>query len=294
MGVEPAVEAETSPLARRMVTGDYLGPDDDARIVIGALLAERLDLDVGKKVVVATNDASGDLVEALFRVAGVFRTGAEEVDGYVTQVPIGAARALFGLGPEEVTQIGLVLHDPDDQATVLAAARRTLAGTGLAARPWQEVLPELAAFIRLDRASDWTFQGLLITIVLFTIFNTLLMSVLERRREFAVLLAIGTTPRQLAGQVLVESVLLALLGVAAGLAFGGAVAGWVQVYGLDLRLFLEEGMTISGLAVSDRLYARVTVRVLATLGGLVLGATLVLALAPMRRAARLEVAEALR
>lgn len=294
MGVEPAVEAATSPLAHHMVTGRYLAPGDGPRIVVGALLAERLDLDVGKKVVVSTNDASGALVETLFRVGGVFRTGAEEVDGYVTQVPLGAARSLFGLGPDEATEIALVLDDPDDQASVLAAARRLLHGTRLAALPWQEVLPELAAFIRLDRTSDWTFQALLIAIVLFTIFNTLLMSVLERHREFAVLLAIGTTPRQLAGQVLAESVLLALLGVGVGLALGGAVAGWVQVHGLDLKLFMEKGMTVSGLAVSDRIHARVTARILGTLGGLVLGATLVLALAPMRRAARLDVAEALR
>lgn len=294
MGVEPAVEAMTSPLARRIVTGDYLGAEDGARIVVGALLAERLDLDVGKKLVVSTNDASGALVEALFRVTGIFRTGAEEVDGYVAQVPLGAARSLFGLGADEATQLGLVLGDPGDQEDVLAAARPLLEGSDLAARPWQEVLPELAAFIRLDRTSDWTFQGLLIAIVLFTIFNTLLMSVLERSREFAVLLAIGTTPRQLAGQVLIESVLLSVLGVAFGLAFGGAASGWLQVYGLDLRLFLEEGMTISGLALSDRLHARVTLPILATLSGLVLGATLLLALSPMRRAARIDVAEVLR
>jgi ABC-type lipoprotein release transport system permease subunit len=294
MGVEPAVEAATSPLARHMVAGAYLGPTDGARIVVGSLLAERLDLDVGKKVVISTNDASGALVEALFRVRGIFHTGAEEVDGYVTQVPLGAARSLFGLGADEVTQIGLVLRNPDDQAAVLAAARRLVRSPDLAVRPWQEVLPELAAFIRLDRTSDWTFQGLLIVIVFFTIFNTLLMSVLERRREFAVLLAIGTTPRQVAGQILLESLLLAVLGVATGLAIGGAAAGWVQVRGLDLTLFLEKGMTVSGFALSSRLHARVTLRVLGTLGGLVLGSTLLLALAPMRRAARIDVAEELR
>lgn len=294
MGVEPEVESATSPLARRIVAGDYLGPEDGARIVVGALLAERLDLDVGKKVVISTNDASGALVEALFRVAGVFRTGSEEVDGYVTQMPLGAASELFGLDPGEATQIGLVLADADDQAAVLAATRRMTSAPGLAALRWQEVLPELAAFIRLDRTSDRTFYGLLIAIVLFTIFNTLLMSVLERQREFAVLLAIGTTPRQLAGQVLAESVLLAALGVTLGLVLGGLASAWVQVYGLDLRLFLEEGMTISGLALSERLHARVTPGILSTLGGLVLGATLLLALAPMRRAARLDVAEMLR
>jgi ABC-type lipoprotein release transport system permease subunit len=294
MGVEPAVEARTSPLARRLVGGRYLAPDDGARVVVGAALAERLDLAEGKKLVITTNDASGALVEALFRVAGVFRTGAEEVDGYVVQAPLDAVQRLYGLGADEVTQLGVVLAEAGRQRAVARDVAALVDDPRLAVRPWQEELPELAAFIRIDRTSDYIFHSLLLALVLFTIFNTLLMSVLEREREFAVLMAIGTSPAELRRQVLLESAYIGALGCFVGLVLGGTVAGLVQVYGLDLTRFYREGLTISGLAVSTTLHARVTARALALLGGGVFLATLLLGVWPMRRAGRVAIADVLR
>ena len=80
MGVEPSVEALTSPLTRNIVRGEYLADGDKSLVVVGHELAARLNLEVGKKLVVTTNDIHGDLVEQLCRVKGVFKTGSEEID----------------------------------------------------------------------------------------------------------------------------------------------------------------------------------------------------------------------
>jgi ABC-type lipoprotein release transport system permease subunit len=296
MGVEPAAETTTSPLARRIVAGTYLADGDGAWLVVGAVLAERLHLDVGSKLVLTTNDASGALVETLFRVRGIFRTGADEIDGVVVQAPLGAARRLFGLGDDEATQLGVVLRDSRTQRAALQALRGMLAPRDdVAVRTWQETLPELAAFIRLDRVSDRTFEGFLLLLTLVTGFNTLLMSVLERQREFAVQLALGTPPGLLRRQVLCEALMIGLLGCLAGLAVGGAVSLWVERHGWDLsRIYGTSGFTISGLAMSTRIHARVTFPLLAWLGGIVLGAVLLMSLVPVRRAARVPVADLLR
>jgi len=267
MGVEPSVEAGTSPLARRLVAGRYLGDDEAPRVVIGRVLADRLGLAPGKKLVLATNDARGDMVEALFRVDGVFEMGAEEVDGYLLQAPIAPVRRLYGLARDEATALGVVLRDADGLDGALHDVRRLVTHADEVVRPWPEVLPDVAAFIRLDRTSDWTFQGILLFLVLSTIFNTILMSVLERLREFGVLLAIGTTPGQLARQLILEAAFLGLLGCTLGLGLGGGAAWLAQTYGIDLTRFYEHGMTISGFAVSTRLHARPTLRILGTLGG---------------------------
>jgi ABC-type lipoprotein release transport system permease subunit len=294
VGVEPSVEARTSPLARRIVEGRFLEDGDDAVVVIGAGLARRLDLAPGKKLVLATNDASGALVEALFRVRGVFRTGAEEIDGYLVEAPVDAVRRLYGFGPDEATRIGVVLRDPDEVGEALAAIRARIPSPEVAVLPWQKVLPELAAFIRLDRTSDTTLQGLLLFLVLFTIFNTVLMSVLERTREFAMLLAVGTSPGWLEWQVLLESAFLGLLGTGLGMALGAAVGGWFQVYGLDISRFYAEGVTISGLALASRIHAKVTLHLLLSVGAIVFVATVLLGIFPMRRAARVPIADVLR
>jgi ABC-type lipoprotein release transport system permease subunit len=294
MGIEPAVELDTSPLVRHIVAGRYLNDDDGPWVVIGSELAKRLKLKVGKKMVITTNDAAGNLVDELCRVRGIFETGSVEIDGYFIQAPIDFARRLFGLPEEGATQLGVVLRIPEAQESILREARLMVAEQDIAVLPWQEVIPEIASYIKLDKGSNLIFQAILVFLILFTIFNTILMSVLEREREFAVLLALGTKPVQLRLQILMESAYLGLIGCALGLLVGGLAAWAAQVWGIDLRSLLEEGFTISGFAVSAKMHARVTTGLLLGTAGLVFGATLILSLIPMHRATRLSIVDQLR
>ncbi|MEE8312000.1 MAG: FtsX-like permease family protein [Candidatus Binatia bacterium] len=307
IGVQPSIEILTSPLARKIVEGAYLDDTDDARVVIGRTLADHLDLEIGKKLVIATNDASGEIVEALFRVKGIFATGAEEIDGYLVQAPLAPTQRLFGLAADEVTQIGVVLDDPDRQQRVIETiaalvADRSMVGDRVppddsapaAVLPWQEVSPELSAFIHFDRISDRFFLGLLLVLILFTIFNTVLMSVLEREQETAVMMALGTARRDVALQILMESAYIGLLGCALGIAFGAGTGLYVQTYGWDLSSMYEEGLTVSGTAMSTILHAKVTVELTLGLAAIVFGATLLLTLGPARRAAGVPIADVLR
>jgi ABC-type lipoprotein release transport system permease subunit len=294
MGIEPSVELDTSPLVRHIVAGRYLNDDDGPWVVIGSELAKRLKLAVGKKMVLTTNDAAGNLVDVLCRVRGIFETGSMEIDGYFIQAPIDFARRLFGLPEEGATQLGVVLRIPEAQASILREIRLMVAEQDIAVLPWQEVIPEIASYIKLDKGSNWIFQAILVFLILFTIFNTILMSVLEREREFAVLLALGTRPAQLRFQIFMESAYLGLIGCGLGLLVGGLAAWAAQEWGIDLRSLLEEGFTISGFAVSAKMHARVTTGLLLGTAGLVFGATLILSLIPMHRATRLSIVDQLR
>ena len=294
MGIEPSVELDTSPLVRHIVEGRYLDDQDGPWVVIGSDLAKRLKLEVGKKMVLTTNDAAGNLVDVLCRVRGIFQTGSVELDGYFIQSSIDFARRLFGLPEEGATQVGVVLRIPEAQESVLQETRRMVAKQDIAVLPWQEIIPEIASYIKLDKGSNLIFQAILVFLILFTIFNTIFMSVLEREREFAVLLALGTKPVLLRLQILMESVYLGLIGCALGLLVGGLAAWAAQVWGIDLRSLLEEGFTISGFAVSAKMHARVTIGLLLGTAGLVFGATLILSLIPMRRATRLSIVDQLR
>jgi len=294
MGVEPAGEAKTSPLSRNLVAGQYLAPEDDALVVIGRELAERLKLDLGRKLVLTTNDVSGQLKEELCRVKGVFATGSPEVDGYLVQAPLKFLGRLFGLPPDSATQVGLILKDPADQSRVIKAVRGLTGGRDLAVLPWQEVMPELAAYIRMDRGSNWIMQAILLFLIMFTIFNTILMSVLERSREFAVLLALGTAAGQVRRQIITETIYLGLIGCGAGLLVGGLASGAAQVWGINMSALMPEGVTISGFAVSPVFHAKLTWPILAWSGGLVFGATVLLGLIPTRRAVRVSVVDQLR
>lgn len=294
MGVEPSVEAGTSPLARHMVTGSTLEDGDDRKAILGEHLADQLKLTQGSKLVLTTNNARGELVEELCRVKGIFRIGSDEIDGYLVQIPLEFAQRVFGLQPDEATQLGVVLKRPSELEATIGAIKAIEREEYAAVLPWQAVLPEVASYIRLRRTSTWVFQSLLFIIILFTILNTLLMSVVEREREFAVLLALGTRIGQLRQQLFVESAFIGILGCVAGMSLGGAAALSLQIHGLDLSGFMPGGVTVSGFSVSTTIHALLTPSILLWTGGIAMAAMLVLSLVPMRRIGRLRMTESLR
>ncbi len=290
-GVEPAVEVGMSPLVGRIQEGEYLN-GDLRTVVVGAERARRLELEVGSKVVLSGNDKSGQLTQEMVRVCGIFSTGALEVDGHYVQVPIDFARRLYGVAEDEATQVGVVLSNPRRQAELIAEVEAAVDDRDDAVLPWQRVLPELSTFMRIDKGANYVFQVLIIVMAMFTIFNTLLMSVLERKREFAVMLAVGTPPARVKAQVFVEAAIMGLLGVAIGLLLG-ALAAW-GTDGYDLGAYMPEGLDVGGFLVEPRLYMKVDPTTLGWLGGGSLMAILLMAVVPVLRIDSIKVTEAFR
>jgi ABC-type lipoprotein release transport system permease subunit len=250
VGVEPSTEEATSPLPEKVAEGRYLEDADEAMAVIGSDMARRLDLGLGKRLVITSNDADGNLVDGLFRVAGIFDTGQLEVDGYLVQVPIDELRKFYSMPQGSATQVGIILENHGAVMRKLDEAREMLRGEGVAVYSWEEVMPELATYIQLDEGSNLVFQAFLLLLILFTTFNTVLMSVIERSREFASLLALGTEPRMLKAQVVTEALFLGFLGCLLGAGLGLGVSLWTKSTGIDMTALMGENTEISGFAVS--------------------------------------------
>ena len=293
-GVDPESERSVSPLARRIQDGRYIEASDERGVVVGLALAERLKLQPGKKMVVTTNDVNGDLVNEMLRVTGVFQMGMEEADGFLIQVPLDVARRIFGIGPDEATRVGVILESPKEMLRVLSDLRGKLSDRSVAVLPWQEVMPDLAGFMAVDKGFNYVFQAIIIFIIGFTILNTILMSVLERTREFATLLAIGTSPLRLRLQVAVESVLLGVLGTGTGLAVGGLFSWYFQVHGIDFSGIYSDDTTIVGYAIDPLIKNYVTVDAFALVGFFVLILTLFIGLYPSWRSAKISLPDVLR
>jgi len=274
VGVDTELETRTSPIARKVVEGRYLTAEDEGRVVIGTKLAERLKLEVGKKLVLSSNDADGNLVEQLFRVVGIFATGSDQIDAYLVQVRAPELAALLQLPEGAATQVGVLLHEPQHLEEALPSIA---AGVGGSARAysWEQIMPELANYIRVDHGSMKVTNWILIFLVLFTILNTVMMSVLEREREFAILLAIGTPPGRIATQVAVETFFTGLVGCATGVALGVAGGYYVQVNGWDLTsLYATEDVEVGGFAIDMVLYAKVNASTVLRQAAMVLAATM--------------------
>ena len=126
----------------------------------------------------------------------------------------------------------------------------------LAVQPWQEVLPDVIAMIKVDQVSNETISISLMFIVAMGILNTMLMNVLERSKEFGVLMAIGLKRKALFRLILLEASLIGTIGGVVGAVLGMVVSYPLVANGWDLSSMMGEGMTMNGAVTSTILYGR--------------------------------------
>ena len=253
MGVQPEAEARVQDLPReQIVEGEWLADDDDRGIVLGAKMAETLGVELGDKVVyMGQHGDAEEMASRMFRVRGLFRTGADPIDGFLAYTHLSATQEL--LGQEDVAHmVTLHLAHPDEAGPAAETAAGLLGEReGLDVLPWREALPELYGLIEIDRVSGDVMLAILGLIVAMGVLNTVLMSALERTREFGVMLAVGMKPRRLAALVLAEGTVLGVIGAGLGLGFGLLISWPLVVYGIDYSAFMgAETFESAGIAIS--------------------------------------------
>jgi ABC-type lipoprotein release transport system permease subunit len=249
-GGVPSAEATVDTLDDKLVAGDWLADDDGSGVVLGAGLAEALSVEVGDKVVyMGQTSEQEEMVSRMLRVRGLFRTGGAELDGMVALVTLDTARQLVE-HDDVAHQVALHLSDPAQSPEAVVRARQLVSADGRDVLEWPEALPGLVNFIEIDRVSGDVMMSIMGLIVAMGVLNTVLMSVLERTKEFGVLLAIGMTPRRLGALVLLESALLGVLGAAVGACFGAAIVWYLVAYGIDYSAYMGEAFEMEGLVMS--------------------------------------------
>lgn len=289
--VDPDVEVRVDDLDTKLVAGTYLDGEDARAIYLGAVVAQTLDVGVGDKVVLMLQHGP-DIASRLFRVQGLFRTGLDAVDGFTGQITLPAAAELLG-GPD-VQQVAVFFPDTRHLKRDLERVRAVAAGPAVEVLPWQEAMPELHQFVVLDDGGLYVMLIVVALIVALGILNTVLMSVLERTREFGVMLALGVTPGLLRRVVLAETLLLGLLSVVVGVAMGLLGNYPSQVYGIDLTQYMGEGgMEAGGVQMDSMMYADLQPDKVLLFSLLTLALTLGAALYPAWKAGRLEPTDAM-
>ena len=294
-GVDPEAERHFSLIPEKLDDGRYLETDDRLRAFVGARLAERLDLDVGDRFVLTAQDASGEIVGQMARVAGTFRTGIPEADESIVQIPLSTAREWLDV-PGAATSYDLLLRGSRDVRAVRSALRSQLADLGDAAEvlTWRDAQPDLAAAVRMDDFADYVFHAILFGIAALAIINTILMSVMRRTREFGVLRALGLRRSEVGRIVFVEGLLLTLASGVTGMVLGLAGTWLLFRNGFDFSSFMNEDLTAAGVVIDPVVIPafRIT-QVLASLAFIFAIGSLA-SLYPAWRATRVDVAEAMK
>jgi ABC-type lipoprotein release transport system permease subunit len=287
LGVDPANDMSRETLEPEIIEGRYLRDDEKRGVLIGADLARRLRTSVGGKAVVTAQDASGQISSQLVRVRGVFRTGIDEMDGYFAQVSLPLARELLGVS-DGATQIAVFLENEKHQARIKEKIEPLISGPEATVFDWEDIMPDLVLFVQMDNAGTYIFMGIIMVVVALGILNTILMSVLERTREFGLMVALGMEPRRLLGLVVVETAFLSVVSLGAGAVLGFCAHLYLAEYGFDMGFTTDGQMTMAGAIFDTVVYSELAAARVLILVGVVFTVTFLAGIYPALRAARVD------
>jgi ABC-type lipoprotein release transport system permease subunit len=294
VGVDPVPEREINPFLKKLPADGMLRDADSRDAVLGEKLLGDLKLAVGRKLVVTAQHRDGTLHSELLRVRGVVATGIDEVDGSLLMVGRQRAEILAGM-TGEVHELAVILDRADDDRQVFPPlAALVNRHPQLTAVSWKEAMPNLANAIKLDYAGQKFMFVIILLIVTIGVVNTLLMSVMERLREFGVILALGSSPARLRLLVLLEALLLGLASAAVGSLLGSLFTWYLVETGIDLKAFVPETMEFGGVVFDPVLRATWDVVWMVRIALFIVALTLMAALYPAVKAGRITPVEAMR
>ncbi len=289
-GVDWTREQRLSAHVRDVRVGRLPAADDAAGILIGDKLAERLKVKVGSKLRVMAQRADGEIGAELYRVRGIFHSLSPTIAGHRVLVGAASARTLLGVG--DVGHQVVIQLDRAGDADAVATRLRAELGPRFEVLSYGDLLPALRRIEQLSDLIVWIVAVFVYALVGLGILNTMLMSVMERTREFGVLRAIGTRPGRVVAQVLGESFWIATLSGAAGLLAGLAITWYGSTHPL-MSMGTGEALEYAGTVMRSGVKTRVSLGAAFEASALVYVMALVTALYPARKIARMPPARAL-
>jgi ABC-type lipoprotein release transport system permease subunit len=287
--------ADTFRFGEGLTEGALFETSRDKGIVLGKKLARNLNVELGGKVVYTMMDKNGEIVAGLGRVSGVIGTGAGSLDGSLALLPLDVVRQALGYASDEATHVAVFLEDGRDADAVAGRLNGAL-GPSARAMTWADAQPDIAGFIAMKVGGAIVMEVIIGLLILAGIFNTLFISVMERVREFGIMLAIGWSPRQVFGLVMWESLWLALV----GLVLTGAISWFpyktMAEKGIDLSevYATQDALEISGVGFDTTLHVGIYPESLAIILCCILLATLSAGLYPAWRAGRVAPVESIK
>jgi len=277
-GIDIANENVFGEFVDFIVKGKLEFGDNENGAVIGKKLAQTLKLGVGSRVVFSAQDISGELSSISLRIKGIVQTSNPAIDDMALFVSLHKSRQITELGDQESTEVALRVHE-GVTLEIFKQKLKTLLPT-FEIYTWKELYPALEQMqVMMD-----VFNGISFTIVMMMVFigilGVMFVSILERIREFGILLAIGEPYRYLRREIIFEALLLGIGGYLLGIILGIAALYYLKVKGLDLSDF-SAGLAEFGM--NSILYAAIKVHYFTLTFTAIILAALFSVVLPLRR-----------
>lgn len=287
LGVIPDREIALALDPASIVAGRFLDGPQDPGLVVGRRMLDRLETDLGKRVVVMSQDPDNNIADRGFRIVGVFEGDLAGQEEQWIYAGLETVQTLLSMG-DRISEIAVAGGNYRDVEALLARVREA-APASAEVLPWTELEPYLGMMMGVMDGFVLVWIVVIFLALSFGLVNTLMMAVFERVREIGLMQALGMKPAAILYQVLLESLMLLALGLVLGNLLA-VLTIWPIRDGIDLSA-VAEGFEMMG--ASSTLYPALHGRDLVTANGVVLVLGILTGLLPAWRASQYRPVEAI-
>ncbi|MFY0626920.1 MAG: ABC transporter permease [Reichenbachiella sp.] len=287
LGVNAENEAATLALKPRMVEGTFLQSELSYPVLVGQKLADDLKLRLGSKIQLNFTNVDSTQISKNFKVCGIYKVGNDMFDGINVFVPIDRIEKLTGT--HLVHEIVVKCSNPEMIQTTADELQAASADNLI--ESWMTRFPIIYTSVEMMDSIMYVLMIIIILALLFGIINTLVMSILERKRELGVLLAIGMTKNKVRWMIIFESIIYGAIGGPLGITVGYFTMMYFERFGFDLSS-LAQGMEAFG--YDPIIYMNVSFKYYIVYTMLIVISTIIGGIYPSRMATRLNPIAAIR
>ena len=250
-GVNPETEKKVTNTHEKLIEGEYFNSKRDNTILVGKKLADKLNLNLKSKVVITFQDEFNELTSLLYRVEGIFKSGNSRYDEsnvFVKNLSITKNLPSF----TGIHEIPILLTDIELRSSVkkdlIQLSQNNIVET------WDDISKDLAYANEMLAAVLYIFMMIILTGLSFGIVNTMLMAILERKKEIGMLMSIGMNRYKIFLMICFETTFLSMIALPFGIISSYLIVEYYSVVGIDLSI-VEAGLENFG--VGTRLYLKV-------------------------------------
>ncbi|MAF10903.1 ABC transporter permease [Candidatus Poribacteria bacterium] len=287
MGVDPVREHDATGLGDRVVTGRFLGATPRDETLISPGLAAAVEARIGDELALIAQAADGSIANMLYTIVGFL--GDDSPLERKAYLHIDTAREFLTLG-DASHEIAILLSGHDRAETSAREIRAAVADDALDVQPWQVVERLFYEAMQTDKQGTWVSVIVIMIIVAVGVLNAVLMAILERSREYAVLRALGTQPWTVFRLIVLETLFIGIASV-----FGGTVVGLGGNWYLSRNgISLGDSAVEYGGMMFDRVLGAVTWQTIWAPAAVTLLTAILVSVAPALRATRVQPAAGMR
>jgi ABC-type lipoprotein release transport system permease subunit len=288
IGIDPGRESIATRFEKKVISGRSFSPDPSQEAILGKGVAKTLGAGLGDEIVIVSQGADGSIANDLYTVVGITESGDAASDQSSFYLHLRDAQELLVL-EGTIHEIVVIAQKLNHVAQLTEAIRQRVSDPQLEIAPWQEFARSFYVAMQADKKGSWIMLFIVILLVAIGVLNTVLMTVLERTREYGVLRAVGTRPVQIFRLVLCEVALMASAGIVIGFGLSLLINYLLSLHGIPM----PQTFTYGGIEFTHY-YAEVNAHSLYVPAITVMFSAMMVSLFPAIKAARIAPARALR